>query len=60
MKMIKLGLSLILVFSMLLQIIQLITNLRLFKKYAGVKKIDVLMNPSILKWLKENDISFHR
>ncbi|MGJ0738286.1 hypothetical protein [Enterococcus casseliflavus] len=38
MKMIKLGLSLILVFSMLLQIIQLITNLRLFKKYAGVKK----------------------
>ncbi|MGM0284868.1 hypothetical protein IGK61_001006 [Enterococcus sp. AZ063] len=58
--MIKLGLSLILVFSIMIQIIQIIYNLRLFKKYAGVKKIDVLMNPSILKWLKENDISFHR
>lgn len=58
--MFKITVSVLLVFVTTIQIIQLIMNLKLFKKYGGVKKIDVLMNPSILTWLEKNDISLHR
>lgn len=57
---IKIFIAIVLTVMLSIQIIELIMKLRMFKKYSGVKKIDVLMNPSILKWLKDNDINLYR
>lgn len=53
-------LTIILSLATVFQIINLIYNLRLFRKHAGVKRIDVLLNPSILTWLKKNNINLYR
>ncbi len=56
----KIFIAVVLTIVLIIQIIELCTKLKMFKKYNGVRKIDVLMNPSILEWLKNRDVNIHR
>lgn len=56
----KIFIAVVLTISLIIQIIELCMKLKMFKKYSGVRKIDVLMNPSILEWLKNRDVNIHR
>lgn len=58
--MVKIFIAIVLTIALIIQIIELCMKLKMFKKYSGVKKIDVLINPSILEWLKDRDVNIHR